>query len=515
MKNTVLLSVFLVFLDGVFSQAAEGNKVSGLEGDSVTFHTSVTETSNIDLMMWMYGSQGSIIAKLNGKSQQISLYDVDDGRFGDRLQLDNQTGSLSISDIRTKHSGDYQLKIISYKTLYMTFNLIVHDVFFAGLTNSKEGETVTLQTGVSELQKYDVILWMFGPLSPDTFMAEINIPLQKISYSDDERLRDRLQLNEQTGSLTIMDSRSTDTGVYQLQFTNSKETSYKRYNVFVSFMCNMCSQASTGVFSQAAEGNKVSVLEGGSVTFHTSVTETHNIDLMMWMYGSQGSIIAKLNGKSQQISLYDVDDGRFGDRLQLDNQTGSLSISDIRTKHSGDYQLKIISYKTSYMTFNLTVHDVFFAGLTNSKEGETVTLQTGVSELQKYDVILWMFGPLSPDTFMAEINIPLQKISYSDDERLRDRLQLNDQTGSLTIVDSRSTDTGVYQLQITNSKETSYKRYNVFVTVPEPDLPLVAVVLICIALLAAAAVATVITVCYKNSIPKCKYHTIKSAILYL
>uniref|UniRef100_A0A9J8BZH8 Immunoglobulin V-set domain-containing protein n=1 Tax=Cyprinus carpio carpio TaxID=630221 RepID=A0A9J8BZH8_CYPCA len=127
MKNTVLFSVILVFLDGVFGEAAERKEVSALEGDSVTLHANVTEIHKIDLMMWMYGSQGAIIAKLNGKSQLISLYDVDDGRFGDRLQLDSQTGSLSITDIRTKLSGDYQLKIISSETSYRTFSLTVHD----------------------------------------------------------------------------------------------------------------------------------------------------------------------------------------------------------------------------------------------------------------------------------------------------------------------------------------------------------------------------------------------------
>ncbi len=106
---------------------------------------------------------------------------------------------------------------------------------------------------------------------------------------------------------------------------------------------------------------------------------------------------------------------------------------------------------------------MFFAGITNKKEGESVNLQTGFNEVQKHDAILWMFGPLRPDTFMAEINIALHKILYSEDGRFRDRLQLDDQTGSLTITKSRTTNTGVYQLQITNSKETSYKRYNVYV----------------------------------------------------
>lgn len=107
---------------------------------------------------------------------------------------------------------------------------------------------------------------------------------------------------------------------------------------------------------EVGETKKLSILEGNSITLHSDLTEIHKVDLMMWMYGPQKSIIAKLSGKNQMISIYDVDDGRFGDRLQLDNQTGSLTISDIRTKHSGDYQLRIISNETSYKTFSVTVH---------------------------------------------------------------------------------------------------------------------------------------------------------------
>jgi len=110
------------------------------------------------------------------------------------------------------------------------------------------------------------------------------------------------------------------------------------------------------VSGEAADAKKQSVLEGDSLTLHSYLTEIHKVDLMLWMYGAQSSIIAKLYGKSQRISFYDVEDGRFGDRLQLDIQTGSLSISDVRTKHSGDYQLKIISTETSYKMFSVTVH---------------------------------------------------------------------------------------------------------------------------------------------------------------
>lgn len=96
------------------------------EGDSLTLPSNVTEIQRISLLMWMYESQNTIIAKIEGTTQTVSLYDVDDGRFEDRLQLDNQTGYLTIRDIRTKHSGDYYIKIISTETLVNTFSVTVH-----------------------------------------------------------------------------------------------------------------------------------------------------------------------------------------------------------------------------------------------------------------------------------------------------------------------------------------------------------------------------------------------------
>uniref|UniRef100_A0A8C2Q4S1 Immunoglobulin domain-containing protein n=1 Tax=Cyprinus carpio TaxID=7962 RepID=A0A8C2Q4S1_CYPCA len=215
-------------------------KVSVKEGDSLTLHTDVTEIQRIFFLMWMYGSQNTIIAKIDGKTQTVSLYDVDDGRFEDRLQLDNKTGSLSISDIRTKHSGDYHLKIIRNETFLKTFSVTVHDVIFAGLENKKEGDSVTLHTGVTDSQKHDLIQWTFGPTNPDSLVAEMNIKIHEITLNSDDIYRGRFHLENQTGSLTIRDIRTSDAGVYQLQISNSKETLYKRFSVFVGtlFMSN-------------------------------------------------------------------------------------------------------------------------------------------------------------------------------------------------------------------------------------------------------------------------------------
>lgn len=106
-------------------------------------------------------------------------------------------------------------------------------MIFAGLENKREGDSVTLDTGVTDSQKHDLIRWTFGTTNPDTFIAEMNIKIHEITYSPDERYRERIHLENQTGYLTIRDVRTADAGVYQLQISNSKETLYKRFNVFV------------------------------------------------------------------------------------------------------------------------------------------------------------------------------------------------------------------------------------------------------------------------------------------
>ncbi|KAL0161076.1 hypothetical protein M9458_044801, partial [Cirrhinus mrigala] len=78
-------------------------------------------------------------------------------------------------------------------------------------------------------------------------------------------------------------------------------------------------------------------------------------------------------------------------------------------------------------------------------EGESLTLNTGVTEMQRDDLILWTFGPL----LIAKINGKDNKRKFYE-ERFRDRLKLNHQTGSLTITNTRTTDSGLYT--VTSSK---------------------------------------------------------------
>nr|XP_055074160.1 SLAM family member 6-like isoform X4 [Misgurnus anguillicaudatus] len=99
-------------------------------------------------------------------------------------------------------------------------------------------------------------------------------------------------------------------------------------------------------------------------------------------------------------------------------------------------------------------------------EGDSVTLHTDITQIQRDDQIVWMFGP--QETRIAEI---IKQYNWSfifDIGRFRAILQLNSQTGSLTITNIRSTYNGLYKLQIISNRATSYKRFNVAVYAPLP-----------------------------------------------
>ncbi|XP_026054580.1 SLAM family member 5-like isoform X1 [Carassius auratus] len=114
---------------------------------------------------------------------------------------------------------------------------------------------------------------------------------------------------------------------------------------------------SSGVFgAETSEIQSVSVMEGESVTLHTSVTKTHEDDDILWKFGAEMSLIAKISIEKQISFQYDVLDGRFRDRLKLDNQTGSLTITHVTTQHAGDYKLEINGPMWSSKTFSVSVY---------------------------------------------------------------------------------------------------------------------------------------------------------------
>ncbi|XP_016115199.1 uncharacterized protein [Sinocyclocheilus grahami] len=96
-----------------------------MEGDSVTLNTDVTECKDGRIVL-SFGAEKSLIANTKRNKQIFSISDILDGRFRDRLKLDNQTGSLTITNITTQHAGVYQLEIAGAKLLTKIFNVSVY-----------------------------------------------------------------------------------------------------------------------------------------------------------------------------------------------------------------------------------------------------------------------------------------------------------------------------------------------------------------------------------------------------
>ncbi len=99
------------------------------------------------------------------------------------------------------------------------------------------------------------------------------------------------------------------------------------------------------------------MMEGDSVTLNTDVTEIREDDDILWKFGADSSLLAEISREKHIFSTYDdVPDGRFRDRLKVDHQTGSLTITNITFEHAGLYKLDIIGVKWSSKTFSVSVY---------------------------------------------------------------------------------------------------------------------------------------------------------------
>ncbi|XP_073699689.1 uncharacterized protein [Garra rufa] len=261
--------------------------------------------------------------------------------------------------------------------------------------------------------------------------------------------------------------------------------------------------------SSGAETDRLSVLlmEADSVTLHTGV-KTKQLEHIKWYFNDIR--IAQINGDQCDICTdVQCNEGNegFRDRLKLDHRTGSLTIMNITTTDSGVYKLQINSSIKN--TFSVTVTDLCMystKGLCNHihidsslmlcssfifpkytqhvlvcvpdvpaaerdgmqrksvMEGESVTLDIR-GDKKTNGLIIWYFY----DIHIAEITGDESKICTDEqcDERFRDRLKLDHQTGSLTITNTRTTDAGLYKQQITISNSSfsiaKVTRFNVAV----------------------------------------------------
>ncbi|XP_016388100.1 uncharacterized protein LOC107723883 isoform X2 [Sinocyclocheilus rhinocerous] len=185
--------------------------------------------------------------------------------------------------------------------------------------------------------------------------------------------------------------------------------------------------------ASAVDPDRVSVMEGDAMTLYTGV-EMNQQDKMTWFFGEDR--IAVING---------------------DKNVPAAELDEMKRKLV--------------------------------KEGESVTLESRVIK-NPNNSMTWYFN----DTRIAEITGDQRKICTDDQckERFRDRLKLDHQTGSLTITNTRTTDSGEYKLKNSSSRFSIIRSFTVTVTVTyvsdSGSSSVVAVVVVLLLLLVAAAV---------------------------
>ncbi|KAL0154415.1 hypothetical protein M9458_050264, partial [Cirrhinus mrigala] len=194
-----------------------------------------------------------------------------------------------------------------------------------------EGDSVTLNPDLTQIQKFYLLEWRFGgPVIAQYDGNDISYP------SHSEIFRDRLQL-ERTGSLTIKNMKTKHSGLYKLQISHSSGTLIRKFNVTVS---------ETASDAGKAEIKSMSLIEGNPVTLQTDVPQLYGDELIVWRFGDEGKLIAKVDIEAKSSPLYY--DERFRDRLQLDHQTGYLTITNTRTTDSGLYTVGISSNRQKF-----------------------------------------------------------------------------------------------------------------------------------------------------------------------
>ncbi|XP_059399812.1 uncharacterized protein LOC132131734 [Carassius carassius] len=469
----LLQYLFLMFLDGAFG-AETDETVSVMEGDSITLHTNLTEVLNDDTILWLFGPKDSIISQITRKTDLTSFYVTEDERFRGRLQVDQQTGTLTIRKTRIKHTGQYKLSFSRRQTTIKIFHVAVIDV--VGETDGvksvsvMEGDSVTLQYDVSEVQRDDLIVWRFG--DKGLLLAKIDVESNNTSLNDaDERFRDRLKLSE-SRSLTIKNTRTTDSGLYEVQIRGSESS--QRFLLSVSAIPD--SAQSTGftagivlaILLAAAvvaavvihyrrkisdlekQMGPIEVSDGDFVTLETK-TVLNKDDKVQWYYHDDSDLIAEISRGTK--GTFDGFDERFRSKLVLDYETGNLTINNTMNIHSGLYILKISS-KTRKINRRFTVTVKMRKVLV--EKGGSISLEPG-TDIQGADEILWTFGAENCLVVKADPEITIGK-------RFTDRLELNERTGSLIIRNIETADSGHFKLQIINSEKTTFRRYNVSVT---------------------------------------------------
>ncbi|TRY60735.1 hypothetical protein DNTS_007808 [Danionella cerebrum] len=183
----------------------------------------------------------------------------------------------------------------------------------------KEGDGVSLLTDVT-LTPGDHVMWYFKTKR----IAEMfeNVPEVNTDESFHETFRDKLKLEEQSGSLTISNISTACSGDYTLGIMNDDKVNDKPPQIFVVTV------HSASPAEQHEMKNK-SVTEGDPLSLDSSDIYQGKIgaERVKWFF----------NGSPMEPEPQEI-----GDVPLVDSSSGSLIISNTRISDSGEYEVNVI-----------------------------------------------------------------------------------------------------------------------------------------------------------------------------
>ncbi|KAG1946312.1 hypothetical protein F2P79_013778 [Pimephales promelas] len=310
-----LTGVFLWFIrKGVF-----GDDKAVLEGDSVTLHTGLTNIKKYERVLWTFGTDRTRIAQINNAANKVSLYDVLDGRFKDRLKLDHQTGSLTITHTTTEHTGLYQLQTVGGNDIPpKQFSVIVSGPLPVPVISrdcSSPSSLCLLVCSVVNVS-HVTLSWYAGmsvlsSISASDLSISLSLPLE-VEYQDKNTYSCVLNnpISNQTTHLDINTLCRHTCAVDASSFLP-----FSHVMIFVGILVALLVLAVAGMFSIYLKNRKtdqkcqtplpdytelsngevvdviktVSVTFGESVTLNTGLTEIQRFDVLQWRFGELGT----------------------------------------------------------------------------------------------------------------------------------------------------------------------------------------------------------------------------------
>ncbi|XP_016360487.1 uncharacterized protein LOC107702631 isoform X2 [Sinocyclocheilus anshuiensis] len=385
MKTPVLLLCFLL-AKGVFGDFV-------MEGDSVTLHTDLTDLQKYERILWTFGPGRTRIAQINNVVNKISLYnDVLDGKFRDRLQLDDRTGSLTVTNTRTEDSGLYELQIIGgIEVPPKKFSIIVSAPLPVPVISRNSSQCSSSS-------------------SCSLLCSVVNVGHVTLSWYKGNSLLSSISVSDLSISLSLpLEVEYQEKNPYSCVINNP--ISNQTQHLDISQLCQPCEVDASSLIPEDGLPLSHMVLICVSVVVTVLVLAAVGMLSIYWKYKNTNQL-----GQTPKQEYTEMNNGSPGDGLAETDELKTVSV----------------------------------------RVGETVTLNTGVTAIKSFDVLQWRFGELNTDStnpfiVFARLNEQSNFDGTGHYETFRNRVQLDQQNGYLTINDIRPTDFGIYKLNISRN----------------------------------------------------------------